>query len=156
MLGLVSAALLVGCATGGPVRLAADTTLYVTRHGDRSGADELLNDRGQARALALVAALEGEPLDAIYSPGIQRNLDTAAPLAQARGLAIERRPQEAPTARLASEAAGRAAIWVGNKGNIAEIWEVLGLPEPAPLEYGDLAVVRTDAQGRVSVARRRY
>ncbi|WP_236016525.1 histidine phosphatase family protein [Salipiger abyssi] len=156
MLGLVSAALLAGCAGGGPVRLAADTTLYITRHGDRSGSDELLNEQGQARARALVAALEGEPLDAIYSPGIQRNLDTAAPLAEARGLTIERRPQEAPTARLASEAAGRAAIWIGNKGNIAEIWEVLGLPEPVGLEYGDLTVLRTDDAGRMSVERRRY
>lgn len=156
MLGLSAAALLAGCAGGGPVALAPETTLYITRHGDRSGSDEMLNEAGRARARALVAALEGEPLDAIYSPGIQRNLDTAAPLAEARGLTVERRPQEAPTARLARDAAGRAAIWIGNKGNIAGIWEALGLPEPVGLDYGDLTVLRTDAQGRPSVERRRY
>ena len=124
------------------------------RHGDRDGED--LNAAGRARARALVAALADLPLDAIYSPGIRRNLDTAAPLAAARGLPVQRRPQENPGPRLAQEAAGRAAIWVGNKGNITAIWESLGLRDPAPLDYGDLAIVRVDAAGRARVEMRRF
>ncbi|EPX82045.1 histidine phosphatase family protein [Salipiger mucosus] len=145
---------LAACAETGPVNIAPDTTIYMTRHGDR--AAENLSDLGRDRARALVAALEGAPIDAIYSPDIQRNLDTAAPLAEARGLPVETRAPQAPTARLARESAGRSVVWVGNKGNITTIWETLGLPGAPPLGYGDLAVIRTDAEGRVTIERRRY
>ena len=145
---------LVGCAVSGPVQLPPETTLYIVRHSDRDG--EELNRKGRARSAALVAALAGMPVDAIYSPDLKRNLDTAAPLATERGLTVETRPPEAPTARLAQEPAGRAVLWVGNKGNLRTIWESLGLPEPVPLEYGDLAIVRSDAAGVVSVERRRF
>ncbi|WP_233140005.1 histidine phosphatase family protein [Marivita geojedonensis] len=134
--------------------MARNTTLIVTRHGDRDG--EVLSLKGQQRALALVSALQGMALDAIYSPGIKRNLDTAAPLSNARGLPIERRTQENPAPRLAQEAAGRSVIWIGNKGNIQNIWDSFALLEPAPLEYGDLHIVRVDANGRVTVERRRF
>ncbi|MDU8911820.1 histidine phosphatase family protein [Aestuariicoccus sp. MJ-SS9] len=148
-------ALLAGCgAASGPLRLAPGTTLYVTRHGDRDGED--LSDRGRARAQALTGALAALPLDAIYSPGIQRNLDTAAPIAAARSLPVQHRPQENPTARLVRDSAGGHVLWVGNKGNITAIWEALALPTPPPLDYGDLAIVRSDAEGRVTVERRRY
>lgn len=146
---LTGGALLAGCATGGPARLAPGSTIYITRHGDRSG--DALSATGRVRARALVEALDGMPLDAIYSPGIQRNLDTAAPIAAARGLIVERRPQESPTARLAQEASGRSVLWVGNKGNITEIWENLGLPGEAALDYGVLSIVRSDSAGRVTL-----
>ncbi|MEC3861985.1 histidine phosphatase family protein [Mesobacterium sp. TK19101] len=151
---ILGAAFLAGCAAGTPgsVRLRPGTTLYIVRHGDREGED--LTAKGRQRAQALVGALEGMALDAIYAPGIKRNLDTASPIAAARGLEVMRRPQENPTARLAREAAGKAALWVGNKGNITAIWDGLGLPDPAPLNYGDLAIVRADATGGVTVERR--
>lgn len=146
--------LVAGCTAPKFVRLAPNTTLIVVRHGDRDGED--LNLKGQQRALALVSALEGISLDAIFSPGIKRNLDTAMPLSNARGLPTERRPQENPAPRLAKEAAGRSVIWIGNKGNIQSIWDSLALPEPAPLEYGDLHIVQTNAKGRLTVERRRF
>lgn len=139
------------CGTPGAVVLSPNSTIYVVRHSDRNG--ENLNEKGLERSEALVDALADRPLDAIYSPGIQRNLDTAAPISQARGIEVSRRPQEAPTARLAREAKGRAVLWVGNKGNIATIWEDLRLPNPAPLEYGDLFIVRSDETGTVTVER---
>lgn len=149
--GLASA-LLVGCSQSGPVQLAPNSVLYVVRHADREG--ENLSDKGIRRAHSLVTALEGMPLDAIYSPGIQRNLDTAAPISQARALPVQRRAPEAPTHRLSRESAGRSVLWVGNKGNIRTIWEDLSLPAPVPLEYGDLAIIRSDSNGQVTVERR--
>ena len=134
--------------------MAPNTTLYVVRHGDR--LKENLSEKGQQRARDLVTALEGAPLDFIFSPSIQRNLDTAAPLSEARGLPTLWRAQEFPTARILREANGKSAIWVGNKNNIRKIWEDLSLPEPAPLEYGDLHVIRSDAAGNISVERRRF
>ena len=72
------------------------------------------------------------------------------------GLAVNRIPQEAPTAALAAASAGRSVLWVGNKGNLTTIWETLGLPGAPPLDYGDLTFLRSDANGRVSIERQRY
>ena len=153
---ILAATALAACGASGPVTLPPDSTLILTRHGDRSGSEDLLNDRGRQRARDLVTALDGVALDAIYSPGIQRNLDTAAPLSEARGLTVNRIPQEAPTAALAAASAGRSVLWVGNKGNLTTIWETLGLPGAPPLDYGDLTFLRSDANGRVSIERQRY
>lgn len=147
--------LLAGCATtGSRVSLPPGTRLIVLRHGDRDG--ENLNARGRERAAALVPALDGVEIDAIYSPGIQRNLDTAAPLAAARGLPITRIPADDPAARLVRENAGRTVVWVGNKGNLAQIWEALGAEDPPPLQYGDLFIVERGALGQPRVTRRRF
>lgn len=153
---LISLSLFLAACSQAPMNLALapGSTLIVTRHADRDGED--LNARGRARAQALVRALDGMALDGIYSPGIRRNLDTAAPLAAARALDVNRVPQEAPTATLVRDGAGGTVIWIGNKGNIATIWDDLSLPEPAPLEYGDLHIIRSDAEGTTSIERRRY
>ncbi len=47
-----------------------------------------LNDEGRAQAQRLVARLEGVPLAAIYSSPLERAVQTAEPLARARGLDI--------------------------------------------------------------------
>lgn len=138
----------------GSFALAPNSTLIVVRHSDREGED--LTTKGIERSHALVSALENVPLDGIYSPGIKRNLDTAAPLEQARGLTLARIPAETPTGPLTRRGAGKTVIWVGNKGNIRRIWEDLSLPEPAPLNYGDLHIIRSDASGQVTLERLRF
>jgi hypothetical protein len=134
--------------------LAPNSTLIVTRHGDRDG--DLLSDKGRARAAALVAAVAEFDVQHIYSPGIERNLDTAQPLSEALKLPIKRIPQEQPTPALVERGAGTTVIWIGNKGNIATIWETLNLSDPKPIEYGDLHIIRSDANGAVTIERRTY
>ena len=152
-LGLALAGLVPGCAaTPGVRRLAPNSTLIVLRHADRNGED--LSETGRRRARALVDALAEFDIAAIYTPDIKRNFDTAAPLARARGQRV-RTPLAADLTRhLVRVSAGKTVIWVGNKSNIRTIWEDLNLPEPVPLEYGDLAIIRADAGGTLSVARR--
>ncbi|MCJ7873073.1 histidine phosphatase family protein [Phaeobacter sp. J2-8] len=144
------------CAVGplAPLRLAPGSTLILVRHADRT--DENLNAAGRARAAALPAALDGLALDLILSPGIQRNLDTAKPLAEARGLVITRLPQERPAARIVALGAGKSAIWIGNKGNLQSIWDDLAPGGEPPLEYGDLFILTADAEGRLLVDRRHW
>lgn len=160
---LGAGAALAGCATATTtttetatrrVAIPPGTRLIILRHGDRDG--EQLNDKGRERARALVPALANEPVQAIFSPGIDRNLDTAAPLAEARGLEIRRIPVENPAARLMQQGAGQTIVWVGNKGNLNSIWEALGAPGDPPLEYGDLFIVERGALGRPKVTRRRF
>jgi hypothetical protein len=151
---LSTAMLLSACGPPAKVKMPRGTTLILTRHADRSY--DVLNETGKARAKALVTALEGIPIDAIYSPGIQRNLDTAAPLAKARGLPVQRIPAENPAARLMQAGKGKTIVWIGNKGNLQSIWEALNAPEPPPLEYGDLYIVKPARLGRPVVERRHY
>ena len=88
--------------------------------------------------------------------GIQRNLDTAAPISAARGIPITHRPPDNPGPRLAREGAGRSVLWVGNKPNIQAIWDSLMPGGPPPLDYGDLAILRRVGTGPVSVERVRF
>lgn len=152
----ISLAGLAACAAGpttpGNVRLAPGTRLILVRHADRK--DKNLNAKGIARARALPSALEGIPLDTIYSPGIQRNLDTAAPLASARNMPVTRIPQERPAPIIARRSRGTSVIWIGNKGNLQSIWDDLGLAGNAPLNYGDLFIITSDASGALQVERR--
>jgi broad specificity phosphatase PhoE len=72
--------------------------LILVRHGQTSsntgflldtgapGAD--LNETGREQADALVERLDGEPIEAIYASTLVRTQQTAAPLAQARGLEV--------------------------------------------------------------------
>lgn len=160
---LGSSAVLAGCsglptagpaASGGVVRLAPDTRLILVRHADRAGED--LTEAGIARAAALPATLAGIPLDAILSPGIKRNLDTAAPLVAARDLPVTRLAQERPAPLIASRFGAQSVIWIGNKGNLQSIWDDLGLDGAPPLDYGDLFIVTADSAGVLSVDRRRW
>ena len=48
-----------------------------------------LNDEGRAQATALAQRLANVPLAAIYSSPLERTLETAEPLAQAHGLAVQ-------------------------------------------------------------------
>lgn len=151
---LALGAALAACAPAGQVQVRRDTTLILLRHADRKG--DQLSDKGRARAQALVAALEGIEIDRIYSPGLDRNLATAAPLAEARGLEITRIPPTGVAQRILSESAGLTVAWVGNKGNLTEIWDSLGAPGNPPLDYGDLFFVESGRLGGLKVTRRRF
>lgn len=154
---LAGASSLTGCGAfgigGEASTLAPNSRIVIVRHMDRTG--EPLNETGIARAAALPAAIADIPLDDIYAAGIPRNMDSAAPLAAARGL--ETQSMFAPNIHidLPPLAAGRSVIWIGNSNNLNTIWEAWSLPGEAPTTYGDIAVVETDAAGRVTVTLRR-
>lgn len=144
--------LLAACATDTTLTLAPNSTLWIVRHADR--LDDQLSDTGLVRARSMVDVMADAPLDAIYSRELQRNRQTAEPLAAARGLPIESVLEPNPTQRLITLGAGRDVIWIGNKGNLRAIWDSLGLPGDAPLEYGELAAVSRDGNGPMTVSRR--
>ena len=151
---ILAALLLASAALADIVAIPPGTTLIALRHADRTGED--LNAKGIARAAALPAALEGVPIHAIFSPGFDRNLDTAAPLAEARGLQITRMTPKNAAARILAASAGKTVVWVGNKTNLAEIWEDIGAEDPPPLAYGDLFFVTSDPSGMPIVMRKYF
>ncbi len=74
-----------------------DLDLLLIRHGlpekSRSTSDVPLSATGQAQAERVAARLADEPIDAIWSSTMQRAIETAAPLARTRALAINQHPQ---------------------------------------------------------------
>jgi probable phosphoglycerate mutase len=77
------------------------TTLFLIRHGENDFMRQHrlagwlpgihLNARGLEQAQALVAVLDGVRLQAVYSSPLERTRETAAPLARAQGLRVQRR-----------------------------------------------------------------
>jgi probable phosphoglycerate mutase len=73
--------------------------LLLIRHGENDFTkkhklaghtpDVHLNERGQGQAQALGAALKDVPIKAIYSSPLERAIETATPIANARGLEIQ-------------------------------------------------------------------
>lgn len=131
--------------------LAPDSQLIVYRHADRSG--ELLSGQGHRRAAAFATALDGVPVDAIHALKLERNLQTAAPLAAARGLRVQTLTPVRLAEKLARSARGRSVVWIGNMNNLRAIWAGLALPDAPPLDYGALVILSTDAAGELHSTR---
>ena len=147
--------LLAAC---GPVgAIGTRYQLVVLRHADRDPEDLVLNARGEARAAALPAALDGVPIDAIYLPDLERNRQTAAPLAAARGIeprAVDTLPGFA--SRLLTGNEGRSIVWIGNSTNLSQMWQELDAPGGPPTGYGEIVVLRGRGPGSFSATPLRY
>lgn len=77
------------------------THIYLIRHAENDYVGKKLagwkpgvhlNEKGRRQAQALAERLAGVRLEAVYSSPLERAIETAAPLAQARRLPILRRP----------------------------------------------------------------
>lgn len=163
VLGITLAALVSGCAAS-PLRSppGTSTTVILLRHADRDESTEL-NAKGRERAQALVAAVSGMGITAIYSPDVARNLDTVRPLAAYLGVEITTTPRVSVLAakdiakEILSKHAGGVVVYVGNvTGNLYAVYHQLGGTGTAPEEYGDLAILTVPDQGPVKVERRRF
>jgi len=151
---LVAAALaLSACAAQRPPQDYG--TLIALRHADRTWS--MLNETGVARAQELPAALADEPIDAIYVTPRQRNIDTATPLAEARGLPVNTLPANLAAQTLFADGrSGKTVVWVGNQENLGFLWAELGIPGKPPVQFGDIAVVTLPADGGPAIVEKRH
>ena len=135
--------------------------IIILRHADRIQGVLELNEIGVARAAALPAALEDVPIDAIFVSHWKRNLDSARPLATARNLPIRVMPERhLSNGQLADEILERqptgTSVWIGNTGNLKDIWEELEMRGAPPTTYGDIMIVEVeDGRGNL-VEKRRF
>ena len=134
--------LLLGC-TGAPAGLHG--SLIVLRHADRSGS--MLNEKGVARAAPWPDALSDLEIDAIYTTPRQRNIDTATPLARARGLAVNNLLASGAGTKLLSAHPGQTVVWVGNQENLPLLYAELGVSAKPPVQFGEIHVVTFPAGG---------
>lgn len=149
-----------GCASTFVTQSPAGTTttIVLTRHGDRNPDESELNDKGRARAVALVTALDGMDITAIYSPDKKRNLDTARPLADKLGIKIDvvASKMKRVLTTILTEHAGETVLWVGNVINLEELYALLQGDGAAPISYGDLFIVTVKERGKPVVIKKRY
>ena len=76
------------------------TTLFLIRHADNDYVGKKLagwtpgvhlNEKGRHQAQALAARLSSVPFNVIYSSPLDRAIETAQPLAKAKGLTVRKR-----------------------------------------------------------------
>lgn len=149
-----------GCATVTQSKAGTATTIILTRHADRDILGEDLNDKGRERAKALVKAVEGMNITAIYSPNKSRNINTAKPLAEYLGIEItivDKRPDVNKLIKtFLTKYAGETVLWVGNTDNLKYIYSVLGGEGDAPVDYGDLYIMTIKDTGKPDVVKKSY
>lgn len=152
-LALAAAApLLAACAARPP---ALHGRLIVLRHADRTFS--MLNEKGAARAKRLPEALADLPIDAIYCTPRPRNIATATPLAEARGLPVTTMLADGVGTKLFSAHPGQSIVWVGNQENLGFLYVELGIPAKPPVQFGQIHVVTLPQGGGLpAIERRNY
>ena len=152
------------------VRAQEPTVVLIVRHAERAaepGSDPGLSPAGEARALALAAALEDAHITGIVTTQYRRTRLTAEPLA--RALALE--PLVVPAggdvgdhARAVADTvrrrfAGRTVLVIGHSNTVSAIVAALGGPAIAPPcdnEFANLWVLLRRPSGEVSLVRSHY
>jgi len=149
-----------GCATTElHAKPGTRTTLILIRHTERTMVTKVLTPEGQERAQALVDAVSGMDIKAVYSPDLVRNKDTVRPLVESLGIPITLVPEHEiktlPETLLARHP-GETVLWVGNKGNLEEIYLRLGGKGEPPVTYGDLFIVTVPDRGAATVEKKHF
>ncbi len=159
--------LLLDCSFGctGPnvhSKTGTTTTVILIRHAER---DNFFNitAQGRQRAKALVDVVKNMGITAIYSPNLERNLDTVTPLASHLGIDITLTPRinkplvDKIVHDILTQHAGEVVLLVGNgSGNLRSLHHRLGGTGDGPHQYGDLYIYSVPDHGPVKVIKTRF
>jgi hypothetical protein len=153
----------VGCM--GPeedTKPGTSTTVILIRHVERDNFF-IVTAAGHERARALVNAVSDMDITAIYSPDLERNLDTARPLANHLKIEITLAPRFSESTidkivtDLLTKHRGETVLLVGNgSGNLRALHQQLGGSGDGPYQYGDMFIYTIPDQGPVEVKKSRY
>ena len=164
---LVIIFLILGCSVGCARSKTASkpgttTTVILIRHAER---DNFFNitAQGRKRAKALVDTVSDMGITAIYSPDLERNLDTVTPLAKHLGIDITLTPRistltvDKIVGQILENHLGEVVLLVGNgSGNLRSFHHRLGGTGEGPYQYGDLYIYTIPDQGPDNVVKSRY
>jgi phosphohistidine phosphatase SixA len=130
--------------------VAAETTVYIVRHGEKE--KDLLNDnnpgltkRGHEQARALAMFLQDARITAIYVSDLKRTQQTAEPVARLLGIT----PKIIATSKIESIASdlkqsGGNSLVIGHSETIPKLLKSLGIKTKVvirPRDYDDLFIV---------------
>ncbi len=150
--------------TGSEVRSKSETitTIILIRHAERDNFF-ILTAQGHKRAKALVDAVKDMGITAIYSPNLERDLDTVKPLANHLGIDITLTPRfnksivDKIVPEILANHMGEVVLLVGNgSGNLRALHHRLGGTGDGPYQYGDLFIYRIPDHGPVKITKSRY
>ena len=138
------------------------TTIILIRHAERDNFF-ILTAQGHKRAKALVDAVKDMDISAIYSPNLERNLETVKPLANHLGIDITLTPRfskpivDKIVPEILANHMGEVVLLVGNgSGNLRAFHHQLGGTGDGPYQYGDLFIYTIPDNGPVKITKSRY
>ena len=138
------------------------TTVILIRHAERDNLF-VITDEGRERAKALVGAVGDMDIAVIYSPDLERNLDTVKPLADHLSIDITLTPRfsESTIDKIVIDILalhrGGVVLLVGNgAGNLRALHQRLGGTGDGPYQYGDLFIYTIPNHGPVEVKKSNY
>jgi len=139
-----------------PVLALADPAfIYLVRHGEKeTGNDPALTAQGQQRARNIAALLRQAGIGAVFSSQTRRTMQTAQPMAQAAGVAVQAYDAANPQALVARVKAidGGAVLVVGHSDTLSELVRRFG-GEPGAdigdMEYQRVYQLSKGADGKV-------
>lgn len=151
-----------------PAAPAPATVVIVVRHAERApgSGDVPISEAGQARARALAEIGKVAGVQVIITTQFQRTKQTAAPLADALGIAMATVATQADVAQHVADVAaavkqhaGKTVVVVGHSNTVPAIVAALGGPKLADLcdtEYDNLFTIVLDAEGGVRTVRGKF
>lgn len=162
--------LLALCAASCDRRPQGSTVVIVVRHAEKANDadDSPLTEAGAQRAQALAGIVAaGAGVKAIYTTQFRRNHDTARPLAERTGVAVNESPVNLQNPgdygrRLARDIVekhrGQTVVVVGHANTVASTVEGLTgvAADLGDIQYSDLLVVTVPPAGPPSLIRAQY
>ena len=112
-----------------PAALAEPAAIYLVRHAEKAlvGKDPDLSPQGQGRARNIAAILQRAGITAIFSTPTARTRQTADPLAQRTGVAVQLYDPGAPRALVDKvRASSGAVLVVGHSNTLPELVRLFG------------------------------
>ena len=150
------------------IRIEADaesgktTTVMLIRHAERDNFF-IVTAQGHERAKALIKAVGEMEIAAIYSPDLERNLDTVRPLSKHLGIDITLIPRigkktvDGIVSQILTSHPGEVVLLVGNgAGNLRALHHRLGGTGDGLYQYGDLFIYMIPDKGPVKIVKSRY
>jgi phosphohistidine phosphatase SixA len=136
--------------------LAAPSAIYIVRHAEKApaGKDPELTAEGQARAQNIATILQKTGITHVFSTPTQRTRQTAQPLAQRAGVAVESYDPGAPQALAEKvKTLDGAVLVVGHSNTVPDLVRLFGGKPGADIadtEYDRLYQLVPAADGAVA------
>lgn len=134
-------------------------SVFLVRHAEKGTDDPRdphLSAAGKERAAALAALLRAARVSRVMTTDYRRTRETALPLAEQAGLALEIYDPREPAAlleQLGASPNGSVTVVVGHSNTTPIVLRLLGAPEPAGLEdSNDGLILPEDCYDRLYLA----